>query len=66
MRKLIAMIVLLAFMALYIMVAASLGSRLTDAPRLLQLVFYVIAGVAWVLPVRPLFRWMNTPTDPAG
>jgi hypothetical protein len=21
--------------------------------------FYAIAGIAWVLPLRPLMRWMN-------
>jgi hypothetical protein len=26
-----------------------------------QLVFYVVAGIGWVLPAMPLIRWMTKP-----
>ncbi len=60
-RKPIAMIVLIVWLGAYIVGVASFSGQLADAPRLVQLVFYIIAGVAWVLPLRPLFRWMNAP-----
>ncbi|RIJ28046.1 DUF2842 domain-containing protein [Henriciella mobilis] len=59
-RKIVAGITLLAFIALWIFLAATIGTRITGAPDWLQLVFYVIAGVAWVIPLRPLMRWMNS------
>lgn len=60
MRKVIAGIVLLAFIVLWIFLAASIGTRLTAAPGWAQLVFYILAGIAWVIPLRPLMRWMNS------
>ena len=60
MRKIVTGLVLLAFLALWIVIAATIGSKLTGAPQWAQLVFYVVAGIAWVLPLRPLMRWMNS------
>ncbi|MEE2878342.1 MAG: DUF2842 domain-containing protein [Pseudomonadota bacterium] len=60
MRKVIAGITLLAFIALWIFLAGTIGTLLTDAPQWLQLVFYIFAGIAWVIPLRPLMRWMNS------
>ena len=31
---------------------------------LLQAVFYVVAGLGWVLPAMPIISWMSRP-DPA-
>jgi hypothetical protein len=64
MRKPVAILLMLAFMALWVWGAATIGSRLTDAPSWLQLVFYVVAGIGWVLPLRPLFLWMNANQPP--
>lgn len=61
MRKVITGIALVAFIALWIVLAGTIGTMLTDAPRWVQLVFFIVAGVAWVVPLRPLFRWMNRP-----
>ena len=58
-RKIIASIIMLLFLALWIFLAATIGTRMTGAPGWLQLIFYIVAGFAWVFPLRPLFRWMN-------
>lgn len=50
---------IVAWLALYIGAAALIGERLTRAPALAQLAFYAVAGVAWVLPLRPVFAWMR-------
>ncbi|MEO0881789.1 MAG: DUF2842 domain-containing protein [Pseudomonadota bacterium] len=63
MRKIVASIALLTFMFVYIAVVAGLGSQITEANGFLQLAFYVLAGFGWIIPIRPLFRWMNTPPD---
>ena len=59
MRKPIAMLVMLAFMALWIWGAGTVGTHLTGIPDWAQLVFYVVAGIGWILPLRPLLKWMN-------
>lgn len=25
----------------------------------MSLIFFVVAGIGWVLPLRPVFKWMN-------
>ena len=62
-RKVITSLALLGFIALWIFLAATIGTQLTNAPQLVQLGFYVFAGVAWVIPLRPLLRWMNRPRE---
>ncbi len=64
MRKPVAILLMLAFMALWVWGAATIGSRLTGVSGWLQLVFYVVAGIGWVFPLRPLFLWMNANQPP--
>jgi hypothetical protein len=59
-RKAIGCFALLAYLAIYAILAASLGAAL--APRLPawgDLLYYAIAGVIWIFPLRPLFAWMS-------
>lgn len=61
-RKLVGTFTLFAFVILYALVAMALAeSRIVDAPKLVQAVFYMVLGLAWVLPVMPLIRWMERP-----
>jgi len=61
-RKLIGTVVLLAFVAVYVLAVASIGAgRITTAPPLAQLAFFLVAGLAWVLPAGLLIRWMQRP-----
>jgi hypothetical protein len=36
-------------------------SALTDINGLVAAIFYVVAGLGWVLPAMPLVRWMARP-----
>ena len=59
-RKALGCLVLLAYLALYAALAAMLGVYiLTHAPNWTALVYFIVAGVIWVLPLKPLFAWMN-------
>ncbi len=61
-RKLIgttAMLLFIGFYALFAMAVAE--GRIQAAPYALQVVLYVVLGLAWVLPVMPLIRWMEKP-----
>ncbi|WP_112663556.1 DUF2842 domain-containing protein [Microvirga flavescens] len=61
-RKLIGTILMLAFVAIYAPLAMALAeSRIIEAPKLVQTLFYIILGLAWVLPIMPLIRWMEKP-----
>jgi Protein of unknown function (DUF2842) len=61
-RKLIGTLVLLVFLAAYALVVASIASgRITTAPPLAQFTFFLVGGLAWVLPAGLLIRWMQMP-----
>ena len=39
---------------------ASLADIVSRWPALVQLPFYIVAGVVWILPLRPILRWSET------
>jgi hypothetical protein len=59
-RKPAGIIGLLFYLAVYAGIVASLVSALARMPMPLMVVAHLLLGVAWVLPLRPLFIWMNT------
>ena len=66
-RKLIGLFVLLLWIFVYTIFMVGLAMRvLPEGSKLLQLAFYAVAGLAWVLPVRFLFQWMSRPDAENG
>lgn len=63
-RKPIAMLVLLAFLTAWVWAAVTLAGALGPMPFWAELIFYIVAGTFWVIPLRPLFRWMNAIEPP--
>lgn len=61
-RKPIGMLAMLAMIALWCIVAASLSGAVGAWHPLAQALFYTVAGVAWiwVLPMRRMLAWMET------
>lgn len=61
-RKLVGTIAILVFLFVYVWVAAAIGSgRLAEAHGLVQLVYYLVAGLLWVVPAGIVIRWMQRP-----
>ncbi len=59
-RKAVGCAGLLAYMAVYAVLAATLGAYLLPIlPFWGELVFYAFAGIIWIFPLKPLFGWMN-------
>jgi hypothetical protein len=59
-RKAAGCFVLLAYLCLYALLAASLGVWLAPIlPTWAELIFYAFAGMVWIIPLKPLFAWMN-------
>jgi Protein of unknown function (DUF2842) len=64
-RKLIGTFALLALVMLWSLAAMALAqSVLTDINGLVAAIFYVVAGLGWVLPAMLLVRWMVRPDVP--
>ncbi len=51
---------LLLIIILWAAIVATVAGRIGAMPWPVQALFYVIAGIAWILPLKPLLRWMET------
>jgi hypothetical protein len=61
-KKLIGVFVLFAVVAIYALLVMRLAVEvLPTAGPIVEFLFYAFAGLAWVVPVRYLIVWMNTP-----
>ena len=59
-RKLIGTVVILVFVCVYALVAMALAQgRITDASKPVQTIAYIALGLAWVIPLLPLIKWME-------
>jgi predicted membrane channel-forming protein YqfA (hemolysin III family) len=59
-RKLVGTVVIIVFVCVYALVAMALAQgRITEAPKPVQTIAYIVLGLAWVLPLLPLIRWME-------
>jgi Protein of unknown function (DUF2842) len=59
-RKPAGIIGMLIYLTLYAGAVAVFADTLALLPAWLMLVVYMLLGVAWIAPLRPLFLWMNT------
>ena len=51
---------ILLLISVWAALVASLSNHVGAAPWPLQAIFYLIAGTIWILPLKPLLRWMET------
>ena len=66
-RKFFGAVVMLAFVSLYALIAMLVAQtdHIRAANGALQALFFFVVGLAWILPLMPLIRWMERPDDPA-
>ncbi len=61
-KKLLGVFLLIGLIAIYALLVMRVAvAVLPEAGPILEFVFYAVAGLAWVIPVRYLIVWMNTP-----
>ena len=61
-RKLIGTVALLVLVSVWGLLAMALAqSVLTDINGFVAAIYYVVAGLGWVLPAMPLVSWMAKP-----
>ena len=64
-RKLIGTVALLVLVTVWGLLAMALAqSVLTDINGFVAAIFYVAAGLGWVLPAMPIVSWMARPDKP--
>lgn len=59
-RKPVGMLGILAYVTAWAIAIASLSGVIGDWHILIQAGFYLIAGIIWILPLKPVLRWMET------
>ena len=63
-RKLIGLVLTLIWVFVYAVLLARLAvDILPGANGFVAFAFYAVGGLAWILPIMPLIRWMQRP-DP--
>jgi hypothetical protein len=63
-RKLIGTVALLILVCVWALVAMTLAqSVLTDINGYVAALYYIVAGLGWVLPAMPLISWMARPDE---
>ena len=59
-RKPAGMIAILAIIAIWCIIIASNSEFIGMLHWAIQAVIYIVAGIIWIFPVRPLLSWMET------
>ncbi len=59
-RKPAGVIGLIVGLAIYALGVAAASPLIADWPALLQAPVYLVLGIVWILPLRPLLLWMET------
>jgi hypothetical protein len=57
-RKFVGLLAMIVFIVFYIGLMVRIGEALPDHWAV-KLVFYVVAGLGWGVPLLPLISWMN-------
>ncbi len=61
-RRALGSLGLLVFLLIYVFFAMAIGDVIVASkPGWVQFVYFVVAGLAWVLPAGWLIRWMYAP-----
>lgn len=68
-RKPAGMLIILAMIAALSIVVGSFAAQIASLPAPVQGLIYLICGIIWIAPLKPLLRWMETgsfrdPTKP--
>ncbi len=59
-RKPAGMLAILLLILVWVVLVASFSAEIGSLPILVQLVIYVVLGIVWIAPLKPLLLWMET------
>jgi hypothetical protein len=63
-RKLIGAVLLLLLVAVWALLAMAVAQFVFSSTNsIVAWIYYVVAGMGWVLPAMPLVRWMSGPRN---
>ena len=59
-RKPASIAAILLLILLWAVLVASFSGSVSGWPVLVQALFYLVVGIAWIVPLKPLLRWAET------
>jgi predicted membrane channel-forming protein YqfA (hemolysin III family) len=59
-RKLAGIALILLLIAVWAAFVASMARIVGTWPILIQTPFYLVMGIIWIIPLKPLVRWIQT------
>jgi hypothetical protein len=59
-RKPAGMFAILLLILVWVVLVASFSGQIGAMPILVQMVIYLVLGIVWIAPLKPLLRWMET------
>lgn len=59
-RKPVGMLGILAYVTIWMVLVASFSQQIGSLHVLVQLIVYLLAGIVWIFPLKPVLRWMET------
>jgi hypothetical protein len=62
-RRRWSLVLLLVWLPLYVVLAVSLYAAISPMNKVLEFIYFVVAGVAWALPFKSVFKGIGKP-DP--
>ena len=63
-RKLIGVFMIVGWVIAYVAVAALVGDIVAGGHWIWKLLYFPVAGIGWILPVKPMIRWMHAKDPP--
>ena len=59
-RKPVGVLLILTIVALWAAITVIVSPWIATLPALVEAIVYLVLGIAWILPLRPLLSWMET------
>lgn len=59
-RKPFGMFLILFIIAVWAVLVLQVAPWIAMLPKLVQAIVYLVAGIVWILPLKPLLAWMET------
>jgi hypothetical protein len=59
-RRLAAIALILLLILIWAVLVATLAPWVGRLPILVQALFYLVMGIGWIAPLKPLIRWSQT------
>ncbi len=59
-RKPAGMFIILGVITLWAVIVASFSGTIGQWPGIVQTIVYIVAGIVWIFPMRPVLVWMET------